>query len=44
MMGVPLKDVEKLYKAMRAFDDLLYVKENHIKYKMKPGQCTIKLI
>ena len=35
--------VEKLYRAMRTFDDLMNSKENHIRLKMKPGDMvTVK--
>ena len=35
--------VEKLYRAMRTFDDLMNSEENHIRLKMKPGDMvTVK--
>jgi len=38
-----LENVEELYKAMRAFDDIMNDQKNHIRLKMQPGDMvTVK--
>ena len=40
-IDVPLQEVEPLYRAMKAYDDIINDDAVHIKHKMRPGmQCS----
>jgi len=42
-LDIDIEKVDTLYKAMRTFDDLMNLKENHIRLKMEPGDMvTVK--
>ena len=39
VLGLPVDKVNALYKAMKAFDDMLHDYQSHIVYKMEPGRA-----
>lgn len=36
-MNVPVEEVNKIYQALKKFNEFLYRKENFIDYKLQPG-------
>ena len=42
VLQVDAKDVNTLYKALKAFDDMLHDPASHIVYKMSPGKATLR--